>query len=115
MGRPLAVTVATENRIRAGADAAMGYPRFGMRDLLRLLGGLLVGLFRSHAARGVGGMAPPSSVGELRDLLQLGAHAPCARQGYAAPSTGADSRAYCISHLIDNAFVEIADWQRARH
>src|SRR5215831_15953760 len=43
--------VATENRIRAGADAAMGYPRFGMRDLLKLLGGLLVGLFRSHAAR----------------------------------------------------------------
>ena len=43
--------VATENRIRAGADAAMGYPRFGMIDLLKLLGGLLVGLFRSHAAR----------------------------------------------------------------
>src|SRR5215469_1753393 len=39
------------NRIRAGADAAMGYPRFGMLDLLKLLGGLLVGLFRSHAAR----------------------------------------------------------------
>src|SRR5215831_12547867 len=46
-----ALAVATENRIRAGADAAMGYPRFGMRDLLKLLGGLLVGLFRSHAAR----------------------------------------------------------------
>src|SRR5215469_8358518 len=29
----------------------MGYPRFGMLDLLKLLGGLLVGLFRSHAAR----------------------------------------------------------------
>src|SRR5271156_1470309 len=43
--------VATENRIRAGADAAMGYPRFGMIDLLKLLGGLLVGLFRSRAAR----------------------------------------------------------------
>ena len=43
--------VATENRIRAGADAAMGYPRFGMIDFLKLLGGLLVGLFRSHAAR----------------------------------------------------------------
>src|SRR5215469_9505996 len=28
-----------------------GYPRFGMLDLLKLLGGLLVGLFRSHAAR----------------------------------------------------------------
>ena len=27
--------VATENRIRAGADAAMGYPRFGMIDLLK--------------------------------------------------------------------------------
>jgi hypothetical protein len=43
--------VATENRIRAGADAVMGYPRFGMIDLLKLLSGLLVGLFRSHAAR----------------------------------------------------------------
>jgi len=29
----------------------MGYPRFGMLDLLKLLSGLLVGLFRSHAAR----------------------------------------------------------------
>src|SRR5438270_13415094 len=43
--------VATENRIRAGADAAMGYPRFGMIDFLKLLGGLLVDMFRSHAAR----------------------------------------------------------------
>jgi len=43
--------VATENLIRAGADAAMGYPRFGMLDLLKLLTGLLVGRFRSHAAR----------------------------------------------------------------
>jgi hypothetical protein len=43
--------VATENRIRAGADAAMGYFRFGMLDLLKLPSGLLVGLFRSHAAR----------------------------------------------------------------
>jgi len=43
--------VATENRIRDGAGAAMGYPRFGMLDLLKLLSGLLVGLFRSHAAR----------------------------------------------------------------
>jgi hypothetical protein len=42
---------ATENRIRAGADAAMGYPHFGMIDLLKLLGGLLVGLFRSRAVR----------------------------------------------------------------
>src|SRR5215831_3934023 len=49
--RELTTRVATENRIRAGADAAMGYPRFGMLDLLKLLGGLLVGLFRSHAAR----------------------------------------------------------------
>src|SRR5215831_6959109 len=39
------------NRIRDGADAVMGYPRFGMLDLLKLLSGLLVGLFRSHAAR----------------------------------------------------------------
>ena len=45
------MAVATENRIRAGADAAMGYLRFGMIDLLKLLGGLLVGVFRSHAAR----------------------------------------------------------------
>src|SRR5215469_16000482 len=44
--------VAAENRIRAGADVAMGYPRFGMLDLFKLLGGLLVGLFRSQAARG---------------------------------------------------------------
>ena len=29
----------------------MGYPRFAMLDLLKLLSGLLVGLFRSHAAR----------------------------------------------------------------
>src|SRR5215831_17706204 len=43
--------VATENRIRDGADAAMGYLRFAMLDLLKLLSGLLVGLFRSHAAR----------------------------------------------------------------
>ena len=31
----------------------MGYPRFAMLDLLKLLRGLLVGLFRSHAAREV--------------------------------------------------------------
>src|SRR5215472_14103586 len=48
---PLKGVVATENRIRDGADAAMGYPRFAMLDLLKLLSGLLVGLFRSHAAR----------------------------------------------------------------
>src|SRR5262249_55668857 len=48
---------------------------------------------------GVGGKAPPSSVGELRDLLQPGAHAPCARQGCSAPSTCADSRVYRIGHL----------------
>src|ERR1700682_4281740 len=29
----------------------MGYPRAGMNDFLKLLGGSLVGLFRSHAAR----------------------------------------------------------------
>ena len=46
-----AAPVATENRIRAGADAEIGYPRFGMLDLLQLLSGLPVGLFRSHAAR----------------------------------------------------------------
>src|SRR5215471_17606794 len=31
--RQLRCPVATENRIRAGADAAMGYPRFGMLRL----------------------------------------------------------------------------------
>src|SRR5262249_24343530 len=41
----------------------------------------------SRPCGGVGGKAPPSSVGELRDLLQPGAHAPCARQGCSAPST----------------------------
>ena len=45
------MAVATENRIRADADAAMGYLRFGMIDLLKLLGGLLARLFRSRAAR----------------------------------------------------------------
>ena len=49
--------------------------------------------------RGVGGTAPAPSVSELRHLLQWGAHAPCTRQGIAAPSTCADSRAYRISHL----------------
>jgi len=29
----------------------MGYPRFGMIDLLKLFGGSLAGLFRSRAAR----------------------------------------------------------------
>ena len=29
----------------------MGYPLFGMIELLKLLGGLLVGVFRSRAAR----------------------------------------------------------------
>src|SRR5215470_10130679 len=47
----LQTPVATKKRIRAGADVAIGYPRFGMLDLLKLLSGLLVGLFRSHAAR----------------------------------------------------------------
>ena len=35
----------------AGADASMGYPDGGMTNLLKLLGGFLVGLFRSRAAR----------------------------------------------------------------
>jgi hypothetical protein len=43
--------VATENHIRAGAYAAIGYSRFGMIDLLKLLGGLVAGACRSHAAR----------------------------------------------------------------
>jgi hypothetical protein len=37
--------VATENLIRAGTDAAMGYPRAGMTDILTLLGTSLVGRF----------------------------------------------------------------------
>src|SRR5215831_3128746 len=49
--------------------------------------------------RGIGGTAPPASVGELRHLLQWGAHAPCTRQGFAAPSPRADSRAHRTSHL----------------
>jgi hypothetical protein len=44
-------TVSLPKIIRAGADAAMGYLRAGMIDLLKLLGGFLVGLFRSQAAR----------------------------------------------------------------
>ena len=51
MASPWPMVVATENPIRAGADAAMGYLRAGMIDLLKLLGGFLVGLFRSQAAR----------------------------------------------------------------
>src|SRR6516162_2673753 len=49
--------------------------------------------------RSVGGTASPPSVGELRRLLKWGAHAPRTRQGYAVPSTRADSRACRISHL----------------
>src|SRR5215831_2327800 len=49
--------------------------------------------------RGVGGTAPPASVGELGHLLQWGAHAPCTRQGFAAPLPRADSRAHRTSHL----------------
>ena len=45
-----AIPVATENRIRDGADAAMGYPRSGMLDLLKLLSGLLVGAGRTRSA-----------------------------------------------------------------
>ena len=44
-------TCNTENRTRAGAAAVMGYPHLGMIDLFKLLGELLVGLFRSRAAR----------------------------------------------------------------
>ena len=43
--------VATEYLIRAGIDAAMGYPSARMIDFLNLLGRSLIGLFRSHAAR----------------------------------------------------------------
>ena len=39
------MAMATENLI------AMGHPRFGMIDPLKLLGGLLARLFRSRAAR----------------------------------------------------------------
>ena len=44
-------TVPTKNLVRGGADAAMGYPSAGMLDLLKLLGGFAVGLFRLQAAR----------------------------------------------------------------
>jgi hypothetical protein len=40
-----------KNLIRPGANAQMGSPRTGMIDLLNLLGGWLVGLFRSPVAR----------------------------------------------------------------
>jgi hypothetical protein len=43
--------VATANLIQAGTHASMGYSATEMVDLLRLIGGILVGLFRSHAAR----------------------------------------------------------------
>ena len=43
--------VSAENLIRSGIDAAMSYPRAGMLDLLKLLGGFLVGLFRSRSVR----------------------------------------------------------------
>jgi hypothetical protein len=45
------IGVATKNSIQADGDAAMGYSRAEMIDLLKLLGGLLVGLCRSRAAR----------------------------------------------------------------
>ena len=45
------VPVPAENLVRGGANAAMGYPRAGMLDLLKLLVGFLVGLFRSQAVR----------------------------------------------------------------
>jgi hypothetical protein len=42
--------VATENLIRAGPDASMGYSAIEMVDVLWLIGGF-VRLFRSYAAR----------------------------------------------------------------
>ena len=45
------MTVPTENLIRGGADAAMGWLYAKMIDLFKLLGRWLVGLFRSCAAR----------------------------------------------------------------
>ena len=68
--------VATENRIRDGADAAMGYPRFAMLDLLKLLTGLLVELFRSHAAREAETaflrQRPAQTVGRIASVAWLG-------------------------------------------
>jgi hypothetical protein len=53
--------VPTENYIRDGADAAMGYPRFGMIDLLKLPGGFLVGLFQiACGSRSRDGISPPA-------------------------------------------------------
>jgi hypothetical protein len=47
----VALVVPAENLIRSGIDAAMSYSRARMFDFLKLLGGFLVGLFRSQAAR----------------------------------------------------------------
>ena len=46
------LVVVIENRIRAGADAAMNYPRFGMIDLLKLLSGLPLGTARQRYSAG---------------------------------------------------------------
>jgi hypothetical protein len=45
------IDVATENLIRAGTDASMGYSSIEMVDLLRLIGGLLVGFGRMRHAK----------------------------------------------------------------
>jgi hypothetical protein len=53
--------VATENHIRDEADAAIGYPRFGLLDLLKLLSGLLVGVQIACGSRGRNGISAPAA------------------------------------------------------
>ena len=49
----------------------MGYPHFGMIDLLKRLGGSLVGVFRSHAAREAETAFLRQQIRNCRPLLYL--------------------------------------------
>jgi hypothetical protein len=49
--------------------------------------------------RGVRRESPSRPAGKLLRLRQRCAHTPCAEQGYSAPSTSAQSRAYRVSYL----------------
>ena len=61
------VPVATENRIRAGADVAIGYPRFGMLDLLKLLSGFARRTVQiACGSRGRNGISPPAAAVVLK-------------------------------------------------
>jgi hypothetical protein len=79
-----------ENHIRAGADAAMGYPRFGMIDLLKLLGGLLVGLFRLTPA-------PAWATWYAENRTPSAARHPGLRAGVASR---AQTLPFCSAHLL---------------